>query len=329
MAVPSERKQLGDAQGVIALCERIDAQIAELRAAYEQYFLGLERRPPTGLHKELTAEMAKLRGTFVRHTGANFRVQAVQQKLTTYERLWSRTLAEIENGTYVRDLKKLKRRSGDDAAAKKKKPSERERGDDFSIDEMDPEEEAALRSGAAFERPQPPQPPVSPPRVPTPLPVPVAAAPISTPPPEPPRRPSLPQLPVVTPPVPASPPTGLPRVSAPQMPAAAASHPGLPRITPPIAAGAPRPAPAPSAPAAASGAGLGGVSEDKLRAVYDAFVKAKRRCNEDVSKMSFDQVAGSLRKQVPELMKRSGATSVEFKVVIKDGKAILRAVPKP
>jgi hypothetical protein len=44
--------------------------------------------------------------------------------------------------------------------------------------------------------------------------------------------------------------------------------------------------------------------------------------------MSFDSVAASLRKQVPELMKQHNAKSVEFKVVIKDGKAVLKAVPK-
>ena len=70
------------------------------------------------------------------------------------------------------------------------------------------------------------------------------------------------------------------------------------------------------------------LSDDKLRAVYDAFVKAKRRCNEDTSSLSYEQVATSLRKQVPELMKQHKAKAVEFKVVIKDGKAVLRAVPK-
>ena len=44
--------------------------------------------------------------------------------------------------------------------------------------------------------------------------------------------------------------------------------------------------------------------------------------------ITLDSVASSLKKQVPELMKQHNAKSVEFKVVIKDGKAILRALPK-
>lgn len=55
---------------------------------------------------------------------------------------------------------------------------------------------------------------------------------------------------------------------------------------------------------------------------------AKKRCGEDTSKLSLDSVASTLRSQVPTLMKQHNAKSVEFKVVIKDGKAVLRALPK-
>jgi hypothetical protein len=72
----------------------------------------------------------------------------------------------------------------------------------------------------------------------------------------------------------------------------------------------------------------GNLSDDKLKVVYDAYVTAKRRNQEDTSKMSYESVAANLRKQVPELLKQHNAKSVEFKVVIKDGKATLKAVPK-
>jgi len=39
-------------------------------------------------------------------------------------------------------------------------------------------------------------------------------------------------------------------------------------------------------------------------------------------------MAAALRKQVPRLMSQTGAKSVEFKVVIRQGKAVLKAVPK-
>ena len=65
-----------------------------------------------------------------------------------------------------------------------------------------------------------------------------------------------------------------------------------------------------------------------MRELYDAYVTAKRRCNEDVSKLSYEAVAKSVSKQIPELMDRYKAKTVDFKVVIKDGKAILKAIPR-
>jgi hypothetical protein len=72
----------------------------------------------------------------------------------------------------------------------------------------------------------------------------------------------------------------------------------------------------------------GGLNEQKIKAIYDAYVMAKKRCGEDTSKLSLDSVASTLKSQVPSLMKQHNAKSVEFKVVIKDGKAVLRALPK-
>ncbi|MGZ6131178.1 MAG: MXAN_5187 C-terminal domain-containing protein, partial [Myxococcaceae bacterium] len=70
------------------------------------------------------------------------------------------------------------------------------------------------------------------------------------------------------------------------------------------------------------------LSENRLRSVYRAYVEAKRRCNEDTTRLSFDAVAASLKRQVPELLERHNARDVEYRVFVKDGKAILRAVPK-
>jgi hypothetical protein len=103
-------------------------------------------------------------------------------------------------------------------------------------------------------------------------------------------------------------------------------------VAPAIAPVAARPAgtgPRPAVPVRPPSAGSASdLSDDKLKTVYDAYVAAKRRNKEDTSKMSYDNIAASLRKQVPELMKQHGAKAVEFKVVIKDGKAVLKAVPK-
>ena len=79
---------------------------------------------------------------------------------------------------------------------------------------------------------------------------------------------------------------------------------------------------------AGGGPGAPAVADAQMRALYDAYVTAKRRCNEDVSRLTYEAVAKSVSKQIPELMARFHARSVDFKVVIKDGKAILKAIPK-
>ena len=100
------------------------------------------------------------------------------------------------------------------------------------------------------------------------------------------------------------------------LPAPAALKPASP------VAAAPRPA-AP-APAAAGGS----VADRQMKELYTAYIDAKRQCGEDVSRLTYDAVAKSVQKQVPEIMTRYKAKSVEFKVVVKDGKATLKAVPK-
>jgi hypothetical protein len=84
------------------------------------------------------------------------------------------------------------------------------------------------------------------------------------------------------------------------------------------------PPPRPVAPPARPGQ----LADSQMRELYDAYVSAKRRCNEDVSKLTYEAVSKSVTKQIPELMERYKAKAVDFKVVIKDGKAILKAVPR-
>lgn len=224
--------------------DKLSDEIEGLRANYEQYFLGIERKPPTQRHDKLKKRVNAIMTTTVKQTAVKFKAQSLNAKLITYERLWTRTLKEMEDGTYRRDVFKAKLHRKEQ------------------------------------EEPKPPPPP--------------------------------PEALKAQPPPP--PPDALLQ-GKPGAPAAAAR---------PSAPGAPAGA-KPAAPVAAQ---AGQLSDQKLRAIYDAYVTAKKRCNEDTSKLSFDSVASTLRQQVPALMKQHNAKSVEFKVVIKDGKAVLRALPK-
>jgi hypothetical protein len=109
--------------------------------------------------------------------------------------------------------------------------------------------------------------------------------------------------------------------------AVAAAAPGpasaVPPPLPPSAKAPPAARPPAQSPAAA-----GGMGETQMRALYNAYLAAKMTCREDVSKLTYEAVAKTVSKQIPELMARFKAKSVEFKVEVKEGKAILKAIPK-
>jgi hypothetical protein len=310
-------------------CDAIEADIAALKVAYEFYFMGNERLPPTRAYEDLKKRLERLKNSFIRNTAAKFRVQAIATKFATYERLWQRTLQEIENGTYKRDVAKAKRRTQKQAGSDRPKtlgaielPDE-----DFDVEEVKP---SKVPSVAPLVPPVEPVPfrggvPSVAPLVPSVAPLVPSVAPVTGTPARGTAIPSIPSVapvaprvaPLVPPVAPAVPPV------APAVPRVAPAVPPVSPVARPPAAAA-RPAAA-RPPVAASG---GGLSDDKLKSVYDAYVAAKRQNKEDTSKMNYDSIAATLRKQVPELMKQHNAKSVEFKVVIKDGKAVLKAVPK-
>jgi hypothetical protein len=463
---PSQKKSTSEK--ALQEASELEEELAALRVAYEQYFLGNERLPPARAHEDFKKRLIKLKSGMVRNTAAKFRISSLHNKFLTYERLWQRTLQEIENGTYKRDLFKAKRRT-------QKTGAKGERGKDAyditeEIDELveeisdiipnEPKPVAAASQPRFIPQPVEPEPVAIPFRpVPTAPSVPVVpavvpkvaptVAPVAasggTPFRGTPSVAPLPSVPAVVPPVatpakgtasvpPGStpskgvaavppgatpskgtasippgatpskgtatiPPGGTPSKGTATIPPGGTPSKGTATIPPggtpskgtvsippgrgvpafgapsqgtsgiaaalesltdeplgkpaapaaqnpsrPPTSAAPRPGtassagskpgmpavakPASSPPKPASAPASGQLSDDKLKAVYDAYVTAKRRNQEDTSKMSYESVAANLRKQVPELLKQHNAKSVEFKVVIKDGKATLKAVPK-
>ena len=207
------------------LGEELDAaeeRLTWLYTTYEKYFVGVDRRPPERERKELSERIRKFRTSTTKNTALRFRINTIFARLLSYERLWDRTLREMEEGTYRRDVFK-----------------------------------ARLRI--------PQRHPVSPPPPPADAAEPTIAD-ASRPPP--PARPS-------------------------------------------------QPPPAPPA-----------VSDENLRRLYHTYLRAREQCGESIAGLTFDSIASKIRQQVPQLLEKHKARSVEFKVVIKGGKAVLKAVPK-
>ena len=196
MASPIGTQQLPQEKYAEELTE-LDEAIVNLQVLYEKYFLGIDRRPPEQERKRISQKTREMRTTNVRNTALKFKINTLFAKLLSFERMWDRTLREIEDGTYKRDVFKAKLRDKD-----------RDEG-------------------------------------------------------------------------------------------------GSPA----------RSAPAPT------------ISDANLRRLYDTYLVARKRCGESTAGMSFDSIASRIRAQVPELMQKHKAKNIEFKVVIKGGKAILKAVP--
>ena len=206
--------------------KEVEEELERVKARYDQYFIGYERREPRRERDEIRKRVMLLKEAFTRNAALKFRIQALHARYLSYERLWVRSAREKEEGTYRRDIFKARLRA--------KGPGE-----------------ATPEAGT------------------------------TAPPP------------------------------APGVPAAATP----PAQVAPAAARPPAPQPA------ASGDG-------QLRALYDAYVAAKKQCGEDVSRLSYDAVARTVTKQIPELMAKYKAKSVDFRVEVKDGRAVLKAIPK-
>ena len=207
-------RQLGDTE------DRLEA----LRARYDMWFLGIERREPSREREELKREVNRLKTAFTHNTGLKFRIQTLHARFISYERMWQRSAREKEEGTYRRDILRARRTAKREAAK--------------------PAAAGAVATSAS---------------------------------------------------------------AAPKAPPAAPS------------------AQVPAAPAAT---GVPGMTDAQLRALHAAYVDAKRRCNEDVSKLTLDALAKSVARQVPELVQRFKGRAVDFRVVVKDGRAVLKATPK-
>jgi hypothetical protein len=252
--------QKSDSSTVLDLAGELDNELMELKARYDQYFLGLEKIEPGKEREDLKKRIIALKMQSVRNTGARFKVGSLFQKYLTYERLWMRSAREREEGTYKADRFKARLH----AAARKPSAPPRK----------------AARDG------------------------------------EPKTDPNI-QLTALQAPLPQG---------EDDFDIEEASGIGLPE--PKAAAPARPPPPPPAAMAHRSVGSTGEIGEDKLRAIYNAYLTAKKRCNEPTQGVTFESVAASLKKQVPQIMRDYKARGVDFKVVIKDGKAILKALPK-
>ncbi len=77
---------------------RLEQDIIKLKTAYDQYFSGIERRPPEKLAIKVTRDVRILTATVMTNTALRFRAQQAISRYNTYSQYWQRNLREIEEG---------------------------------------------------------------------------------------------------------------------------------------------------------------------------------------------------------------------------------------
>ena len=92
--------------------EELETKVERLRSLYEQYFMGIEKIPPAVVQKDVDRRIYVLRREQIRNTAKRFKLQTTIQRYNTFQQYWHRILREIENGTYKRHVLRAERSFG-------------------------------------------------------------------------------------------------------------------------------------------------------------------------------------------------------------------------
>jgi hypothetical protein len=86
----------------------LEARLSELRVGYEKYFAGVEKIEPARLRDEVQRMVRKV-GTFhITNTGLKFKRDSIIAQFNTLTQHWNRILKQIEDGTYQRDIFRMR-----------------------------------------------------------------------------------------------------------------------------------------------------------------------------------------------------------------------------
>ena len=80
--------------------DELDNSLKSLRVQYDQYFLGILKRPPEVLQGRVQKIIVKYANQTLRKTHQKFRFNQLNSKFQIFRQQWGRTMRQIESGTY-------------------------------------------------------------------------------------------------------------------------------------------------------------------------------------------------------------------------------------
>jgi hypothetical protein len=91
--------------------EAMERKIDRLRVLYDQFFMGIEKQPPTNLQRDVVRTLNDLGQYHIRKTTHKFRFNGLRQRFSVNKAYWMRMERRMEEGTLKRDRDRAARRS--------------------------------------------------------------------------------------------------------------------------------------------------------------------------------------------------------------------------
>jgi hypothetical protein len=336
-----------------------EVKLKRLKALYEQWFQGIERIEPLIARKDLDRALNILAREKPRNTAARFRLQQLNARYAIYITYWGRISRQIEEGSFERVPVAKRAIKKEQQRLAKKKAYELDLEEEIDLESEDLGHDEIASTLSQLESPAlPVQPPKAafsvfspfafgakkqPAAAAAPLPGKATDKPRESRPPakaaSPPSVAPQPAKPVVIPrPLAHAEPLELDMDEAPPPPKPKGAAPAVPK--PVVAPAAPVPKPIAAPPARAPAAAVPkpvsatfgkpkpsaprpAEPRDEMRHLYDEFVAARRRNNEQAD-VAYDKMSDSIQKMRDRLREKHGDKKIGFEVVVQDGKVGLK-----
>ncbi|MDH3997866.1 MAG: hypothetical protein OET90_03405 [Desulfuromonadales bacterium] len=103
---------------ITELLRQMEKELKELEIAYEQYFMGIEKRSPETQRQRFTLRIRKAVTLYIPQTDLRFKLQGLSSRYNSFCGNWDRILRLIDEGRYERHTARIQRRGAAQTAAK-------------------------------------------------------------------------------------------------------------------------------------------------------------------------------------------------------------------